>query len=39
MTFSFFYFHIVVAVQYEFSIILSYCNACLGIRSNLKETF
>jgi len=36
-TLSFFYFfHIVVLVQYEDSIILSYCNACMGIYSNLK---
>jgi len=39
MTFSFFYFHIVVTVQYGFCIILSYCNAGLGIRGNLKVTF
>jgi len=38
-TLSFFYFHIVVFVQYEFSIILSYFNACMGICSNLKVTF
>jgi len=31
-----FIFHIVVCVQYEPSVILSYCNACLRICSNLK---